>query len=343
MSEDRTQPASPMRRQLAREQGQAAHSPELTAAAGWLVAVSLLTAFETRLTGSLVALVRAPMTGPAAPLADAADLAWVVRDAAAGVVLPVAAVLAGFALGAFAAHQFQTRGLWAPALLAPDPSRLWRVGRGGGFGMKVERGVWSVAKALILSAVAAWGVRSRWGALQGLSFLDFPDAARGAFAILTAPAWALAAAMIAVGLVDYGLRFARFEAMLRTTPEEQREDLKTIEGDPKVRASRRRLAQALRDGTPELLEGSSLALLGDAGLIVVLAGGPPPRKVFVRVVARGAAALSIRGAAARSGLPMVDAASLALRIASRPDAGSPRAAVADPLLTAQLRGVWPSA
>ena len=42
MSEDRTQPASKRRRQLAREQGQAAHSPELTAAAGWLVAVLLL-------------------------------------------------------------------------------------------------------------------------------------------------------------------------------------------------------------------------------------------------------------------------------------------------------------
>ena len=36
MSEDRTQPPSKRRRQLAREQGQAAHSPELTAAAGWL-------------------------------------------------------------------------------------------------------------------------------------------------------------------------------------------------------------------------------------------------------------------------------------------------------------------
>ena len=42
MSEDRTQPPSKRRRQLARQQGQAAHSPELTAAAGWLAAVVLL-------------------------------------------------------------------------------------------------------------------------------------------------------------------------------------------------------------------------------------------------------------------------------------------------------------
>ncbi|AMV40331.1 EscU/YscU/HrcU family type III secretion system export apparatus switch protein [Planctomyces sp. SH-PL62] len=272
MSEDRTQPASPMRRQLAREQGQAAHSPELTAAAGWLVAVALLAGMETRLTGALVDLVRSPLIGPVARLSDPFDLARIVRDAMLGVALPVGVVVGGFALGAFAGHQFQVRGLWAPALITPDLSRLWRVGRDGGFVAKLERSVWSVVKAMILAVVAAWGVRSRWGALQGLSFLEFPEAARAAFAILTTPAWALAGAMLAVGLVDYGLRSARFEAMLRTTPEEHREDLRTIEGDPKVRASRRRLAQAFRDGTPELLDGSSLALLGDAGLVVVLAG-----------------------------------------------------------------------
>jgi len=342
-SEDRTQPASPRRRLLAREQGQAAHSPELSAAVGWLAAVGLLAAFEGRMTAVFVELVRRPLAGPAARLDGPEDLAWLVRDAAFGVAFPVGAALAGFALGAFAAHQAQVRGLWAPALIAPDVSRLWKVGRSGGLGMKVERSVWSVAKAVILATVAAWFVRSRWEALQSLSFLEFPEAARGAFALLLGPAWALAAAMLGVGLVDYGLRYARFEAMLRSTPDEQREDQRTIEGDPKVRAARRRLAQAWRDGTPELLEGSSLALLGDAGLIVVLSGGPPPRKVFVRVVARGRAAASIRQASARSGLPMREAAALAFQIASKPESSSPRAAIADPLLIAQLRDVWKSA
>ena len=39
---DRTQPPSKRRRQMARQQGQAAHSPELTAAVGWLAAVVVL-------------------------------------------------------------------------------------------------------------------------------------------------------------------------------------------------------------------------------------------------------------------------------------------------------------
>ena len=339
MSEDRTQPASPRRRQFAREQGQAAHSPELTAAIGWLVAVALLTAFQTSLMASLVELVRTPLAGPGVRLDDAVDLARLVRTAALGIASPVGAVLAGFAVGAFAAHQLQTRGLFAPGLIAPDGSRLWRPGRGEGLGAKVERCVWSVVKTVVLIGVVIWGVRSRWEVLQGLSFLDVSDAARGGFVALLTPAWALAAAMLAVGIVDYGLRHARFEAMLRTTQDEHREDLRTVEGDPATRASRRRMARAWREGAAELLEGSTLVLTGDGGLVVVLAGGPPPGKVFGRAAARGKSAAPLRAAVARAKLPTRQAPALALKIVSRP-AGSSRGAIADPLLIAQLRSVW---
>lgn len=342
MSEDRTQAASPRRRQLAREQGHAAHSPELTAAVGWLVAVALLAAFQTSLVASLVELVRTPFASPIARLNDAADLAKLVRTALFGVAMPVGAVVAGFAVGAFAAHQFQTLGLFAPGLIAPDVSRLWRPGRGGGLGAKVERCVWSAAKAVILAGVMIWGVRSRWDVLESLSFLDFPDAIRGGLGALLAPAWTLAAAMLAVGMVDYGLRSARFEAMLRTTPEEHREDQRTVEGDPRTRASRRRLARSWREGASELLEGATLVLTGDGGLIVVLAGGPPPRKVFVRTAARGKSAAPLKAAIARANLPTREAPTLARLIVSRPAASS-RGAIADPLLIAQIRALWQTA
>ena len=52
-------------------------------------------------------------------------------------------------------------------------------------------------------------------------------------------AWVLAAVLLVLGLVDYALRYRRFEAMLRTTPQEQREDQRVMEGDPATRAQRR--------------------------------------------------------------------------------------------------------
>lgn len=339
MSEDRTQPASPRRRQLAREQGQAAHSPELTAAVGWLVAVALLAALQTSLVASFVEVVRGPLDGRGVRLDDPADLARLVRTATFCVAMPVGAVIAGFAVGAFAAHQFQTGGLFAPGLIAPDVSRLWRPGRGGGLGVKAERCAWSLVKAVVLVGAAIWGVQSRWETFQGLSFLDFPDAARGCLAAMLTPAWVLAAVMLAVGAADYGLRRARFEAMLRTTADEHREDQRTIEGDPRTRASRRRLAKSWREGASELLEGATLVLTGEGGLVVVLAGGPPPRKVFVRAAARGKSAAPLRSAIARAKLPTREAPALARLVVSRP-ASSSRGAVADPLLIAQLRGAW---
>ena len=72
MSEDRTQPASKRRRQLARQHGQVAHSPELTAAAGWLAAVGLLGIMGDDLTLGLARLVTRSLAQPPVISADRA-------------------------------------------------------------------------------------------------------------------------------------------------------------------------------------------------------------------------------------------------------------------------------
>ncbi|MDR3620943.1 MAG: EscU/YscU/HrcU family type III secretion system export apparatus switch protein [Paludisphaera borealis] len=342
MSEDRTQPASKRRRLLAREEGQVVHSPELTAAVGWLTAVVVLGVWGQDLAGVLIELARAPLVQPLASSSDPVELAGRIRGDVLRVAVPLGMILGGFLVGAAGAHQAQVRGLWAPNLIAPDVSRLWRIGRGGGLSGRFERSVWSIVKVVILASVAWWGIRSQWSALQGLSLLDFPTAARSAMSVLLGPMRVLAVLMVVVGLVDYGLRFARFESMLRTTPDEQREDQKAVEGDPRVRASRRRLVQSWRDATPELLTGATLILHGDAGLTVVLSGGPPPRRIGVRAAAQGKAGNSLRRAASQARIPSCEAPQLALRLASQPNTASARSAIADPLLVSQLRSVWPA-
>src|SRR5438132_1070881 len=126
MSEDRTQAPSKRRLQQARESGQAAHSPELTGAAGLLAAGVALWAWGDRLAGALLAGIPAPLLGAMPVSADAAEVVARFRDLAFGVAWPLGLVLSAFAAAALAAHQAQVLGLWAPALLAPDPSRLWR-------------------------------------------------------------------------------------------------------------------------------------------------------------------------------------------------------------------------
>ena len=83
------------------------------------------------------------------------------------------------------------------------------------------------------------------------------------------------------------LRYRRFEAMLRTTPQEQREDQRVVEGDPAARAQRQHAARSMRGDSPELLAGAALFSLARRGLTLVIAGGPPPRRVSIRTVAKG--------------------------------------------------------
>ena len=128
MSEDRTQPPSKRRRQLAREQGQVVQSPELTAAVGWLAAVAILAFLADDLALGLTRLVHGSLTAPPGLTPDRALVVAQVRSLCATLVWPLGVILAGFAASALAVHQLQVRGLWATALIAPSPRRLWRSG-----------------------------------------------------------------------------------------------------------------------------------------------------------------------------------------------------------------------
>ena len=207
---------------------------------------------------------------------------------------PVAAILGGFAGGALLAHQLQVRGLWATSQIVPDLGRLWRFSKGPGLQALVVQSVWSLAKGIILVAAAAWLLRAGWSDLLRQSSLDGPGLARAAGQIVLTVSWALAGVLLALGMVDFALRYRRFEMMLRTTPEEQREDQRVVEGDPAARAQRQRVARAMRGDSPEILAGSALLLCGSGGLTLVIAGGPPPRRVSVRSVAKGGTGLLLR-------------------------------------------------
>jgi flagellar biosynthetic protein FlhB len=126
MSEDRTQPPSKRRRQLAREQGQVAHSPELTSAAGWLMTVLTLGFMGDDLIRGMVKLVSGSLASPPEASMDSTAVAAHLRGMVLTLVWPFVVILAAFAMGAFLAHQVQVRGLWTPKRLAPDRASLFR-------------------------------------------------------------------------------------------------------------------------------------------------------------------------------------------------------------------------
>jgi flagellar biosynthesis protein FlhB len=337
MSEDRTQPPSKRRRLAARQQGQAAHSPELTAAVGWLVAVMLFGILGDDLTLGLGTIVRSSLTGPAVIRSDPAAVVAHLRGQVLIVAWPLGVILAGFAAGAMAAHQLQVRGLWATRQIVPDLARLWAFSSGPSLAVRTGQSGWSAVKAVVLVATSAWTIHSCWSDLLRLSVLEGPHLAQAAGQIVLRLGWVLAVVLLVLGLVDYALRYRRFEAMLRTTPQQQREDQRVMEGDPAARAIRQSVVRAWRRDAPELLAGASLLLRGSGGLTLILAGGPPPKRVTIRAAVKGIAGLKLRRSAEASQIAQLDAPDIARRLARRPAARSPVAAE----LIAELAAIWP--
>src|SRR5262249_47531805 len=113
---------------------------------------------------------------------------------------------------------------------------------------------------------------------------------------------------------------------------------RVLEGDVAARAQRRRTARAWRGDSPEWLAGASLALQGFGGLTVILAGGPPPRRVLIRAAARTSAGLRLRRSAEAAKIPHVDNAGLAQRLVQHSAGGLPLTAE----LIADLAAIWPT-
>jgi len=340
MSEDRTQEPSMRRRIEARERGQVARSPELTGAAGLLAASALLGFWGDDLVLALMGLVRDSWSGDLMVLGSPVELVARLRAAAWAVALPLFGILGGSLAASILAHQAQAAGLFAPGLTAPDPSRLWSLrldeeGSGSGFSARISRGLWSLIKAAVVVSVAAWVIRSDLGGLQRLTRLDPPALARASGAMLQSMALMLALATLVMGLVDFALQYQRFEAMMRLTPDQHREDLRAADGDPALRSRRRKQAQALRGDAPELFAGATLAVTGASGLIIILAGGPPPRRLTIRSSANGATGRKLGKSASAANVPVLDAPALALALARL------RTPVVPPELMAALASDWP--
>jgi flagellar biosynthetic protein FlhB len=336
-AEDRTQGPSKQRLLQAREHGQVAHSPELTAAVALLAATVVLGCWGDDLAAALIKLVREHLVRPPRLAAEPSEVVARLRHLAFVVAWPLGAIVVGVTVAAVAAHQLQVGGLWAPRLLAPDPARLLPLGRGPGLAARWARGGWGLLKTALIVAVAAAALRSgvpQWQRLGGLQPRALATASAAALRQFT---FIVAAATLALGLLDFSFQYRRWMTMLRMTPEEHREDLRAMEGDPALRAQRRQIARTWRADLSEVLTGATLVLTGPSGLTVIVGGGPPPRRFSIRSLAQGAAGLRLRAAAGRAHLPEVAAPTLARRLASRRAPALPL----PPEDAAALAALWP--
>lgn len=312
--DERTEPATPRRRQEARARGHVAKSADLATAVVLLGGLTALAVCGRSLAAGLFDLVRGSLGSLAAAGEEPGALASSARAAAGaglGAALPVVGALL---LVAVAAHGAQVGFLFAWPAVAPDAARL-DPARGWArifSGRTLARGAASLLKVIAVSAVAGatlWSERERLVGLGGASAQELARVWAGTAGILGVR---MGLALLALGLADYAVARWLYERELRMSRAERLEEQRRTEGDPELKKRRLALGRRIapRAGPADRpLRGAAVLVVDSDGAAVAL-GYDPSRDPAPRVVAKaaGRAAERLREEALGAGVPVVERA-----------------------------------
>lgn len=326
--EERTEPASPKRRQEFRERGEVAKSPELTSAimmtAGVGAGAAILAGSRERipalLEGSLAGLHDAPSWFEHIDMAMGSFLAtWLVT---------LAPGLALLALVGIAANLLQFGLLWSPKALEWDPSRLNPVS-----GVKrmflskdaLANLVRTLAKVILIACVAAGTLYTMIDTLPELIGRSPLGIATYLVKVAGYPLLACGLVMLLVGFAHYAYARHSLEERMKMTRQEARREAKDSEGDP-MQKQRRKALHRERLSTNNLIETVPTA--------TVVINNPTHYSVAVRyseeegvpiVVAKGVdhRAFQIREIAREHDIAMIDSPPLARALHKHVSVGEP--------------------
>lgn len=311
MSMERTEKATPKRRQDARKKGQIARGAELPAAAAFLAGVLVINFIGRDVVGAIGKYINSSSSSILANgELNIADVQMLFFDAAkvfALMFFPIVAV----AMTASLAGNFAQGGFsLTPQALMPKADRFSPAKN-----IKKIFGLDSVvnlAKTLVKFLLLSWVV---YGVLSPV-LADAP-------ALMNAPLTTVAGklgetvyglafrcglVMVLMAAADYGYSWYKNEKSLKMTKQEIRDEFKEQEGDPMVKGQRRRVARSL-------VQKRSLTAVPSASVVIT---NPTHFAVAIRydrdkdaapvVVAKGAdnMAAKIRAIATENNVPLIE-------------------------------------
>ena len=323
MHEERTEPASPRRKEEARKRGQIARSADLSAAAVLAAGVGALAAFGGGLAARASAWTADRLGNLHVAEAEAASFV----TAAGAAALSLAPLAAAVLVAGIGINLLQTGALFTWAPLAPDPARL---DAAAGLGrMLSARAFGRLAVALLKLAavglVAGLTLRSEAALLAGLGQAPPERIAAVAAALLGTLAFRTAFVFAVLGVLSWAWERLRWERDLRMTRAEAREELRRYEGDPMIRewrrALQRRLAlQRMVHAVPE----ATIVVVNPVHLAVALRWDAASMDAPL-VVAKGAerSGERIRASALEHDVPVVERTDLARALFRAVEVGRP--------------------
>jgi len=247
MAGERTEQASPRRRQKAREQGDRPRSRDLAAAAATLAGtLTLGLAAPGWLAGWRSACDRLLRLGETPGWRDEDGIAAILelRAIAVEVMLPLCAVLLACAGAALAAGVAQGGGMsfYAPAL-EPKWSRIDPVSNLKNlFSLRAAA---RLGKSMLPVAVLtglAWQKLAGLAEIPVFSLVRLPQVLTDAYGLLVDAAWILCL----WSALDFAIEWRSWSERLKMSKQELREEYKETEGNPQIRGRLRSLQRLLR-------------------------------------------------------------------------------------------------
>lgn len=301
--EQRTEAPSERRLQQAFEQGDVALSHEAVTTGAFLVGVIAIVIFANSLEARMVSVI----AGTTSLIATAPFGS--IPSIIAPLALPIFGILAATALGAIVLTFAQTRGhLWTEKAV-PDLSRVFSIGRLGQLASKdffIDLAVQVLKVAII--GFACWGLLRDELLMAGRLAQASPGAAlTGLYSSLWKIAMRAIALLAVFAAANYALTRWRFTKKHRMTKEELKREMREDEGDPHIRAARKRRHREMskRNAIAETKQADVL-LVNPTHIAIAIRyrkdeGGAP--KVLAK--GKGVLAEAMRDTARSNGIPIV--------------------------------------
>ena len=324
-SQERTEQATPKRRQDAKKKGQAPRSRELNTTAVLLTGAVTLVIFGGSMGEGIAAIMVDSLTMPRELAFDAPLLPSVFGHSAMVALLLLLPLFAAVMAAALAAPAMLGGLVFSAEAMKPkleklDPIKgLKRIFSLNGL-MEFAK---TLAKFIVVTGAGLLALRYLAPDLLAAGDTSIETAVPG---LAAASAWVLvvlASVMLLIAAVDVPFQLWNHSKQLRMTRQEVRDEMKETEGRPEVKGRIRRVQM-------EMTQRRMMMAVPDADVVVtnpthysVALKYDPNGMAAPRVVAKGAdeIALKIREVAAASGVPRVEAAPLAraLYFTTRPD------------------------
>jgi len=322
--ENKTEPATPRRRQEARDSGQVARSQDLTSACLLLVGLLMLSAMSQSIVGALTAVMKGMLGNDfyGTPSEVAVTSFRISGPHLLRAVAPILLTVAGAAIlvtGLQVGFHVSTKPLM-PNLAKLNPLQgFGRLIAGRNF-MQMSM---NLAKTALVAIIAWNEMRTQLPVILSLSDIPFPANFSVACEIIYGLAWRLAMALLLLAAADWLYQKWRFERDIRMTKQEIKDEAKRMEGDQQIKGRRRQLArkmimQRIHRDVPK----ADVVITNPTELAVALKYDPE-NMAAPRVVAKGAGFLAarIRQIAIQNGVPLLERKPLAQALYKTVDVG----------------------